>query len=38
MACEAPCDLGWVMADETLLSFSSARRAAEEEKRRLREC
>ncbi len=35
MACEAPCDLGCVMVDDTLLSFSSAYRRGVVERRRL---
>ena len=31
MACEAPCDLGWVMAEETLLSFGSESLARKED-------
>lgn len=37
MACEAPCDLGCVMVEETLFSLSSLlRRVAVVERRRLR--
>lgn len=35
MACEAPCDLGWVMEEETLLSFSSLQRGADVDRKRL---